>query len=393
MSALSRWWLLVLLPWVALAQPASPENDLHVAVTGQRAFAAALGPALSREGNLAFSPWSLNTALALVRAGARGGTASAFDAALHNALPAERYQAALAAFDRKVLALGEQGGVVATAANRLYVARDFALVPAYRALLTRTWKGGVEPADFAAAPARARSEINAWVAQGTGGLIPELLGPSAVTEKTRSVLVNAVSFKARWPKPFDPKRTRALPFKSPKGPRKVPTLTADALEAKLLDSPEVTALELPYQGEGASLWVLMPKAQSLEDFDASLSASKLESLQQRAEWRQVKLSLPKFKVRSRLALGPALAKLGVPFSGDFTGMTAEPFVLGEVLQECVLEVDETGTVAAAASAVMGITGMPEAPVPAVIDRPFLFFVIEKSGGVLFRGRVVDPSAP
>jgi serpin B len=158
-------------------------------------------------------------------------------------------------------------------------------------------------------------------------------------------------------------------------------------------------VELLYDGRELSMVLLLPEAGHFEEFEASLSADRVDSIIRDLENKRIALTLPKFKFESEFSLADTLAALGMPiaFTGaaDFSGMTGTPELqIGAVLHKAFVSVDEAGTEAAAATAVeMELTSVPEAPIEVTVDHPFIFLIRDlETGTVLFVGRVVNPTA-
>jgi len=145
--------------------------------------------------------------------------------------------------------------------------------------------------------------------------------------------------------------------------------------------------------------ILVPDEGQFGPFEDALDADRLEAIVQDLRYVQVALSMPKFKIESSLSLADALAAMGMPaaFSNDadFSGMTGNrDLAVSDVVHKAFVSVDESGTEAAAATAViMKLTAMPAEPLTVTIDRPFIFAIRDmQTGSLLFVGRVVDPSA-
>jgi serpin B len=159
------------------------------------------------------------------------------------------------------------------------------------------------------------------------------------------------------------------------------------------------AVELPYDGHELSMVVLLPNAGEFDSFEDTLDAGRVDAIVGDLSYRQVALALPRFEVESGFTLADALAALGMPeaFSNraDFSGMTGDrDLFISEVVHKAFVSVDEAGTEAAAATAVvMEKMALPEEPVEVIVDRPFIFLIRDvQTGAILFVGRVVDPSA-
>ncbi|MGB2583430.1 MAG: serpin family protein, partial [Dehalococcoidia bacterium] len=158
------------------------------------------------------------------------------------------------------------------------------------------------------------------------------------------------------------------------------------------------AVELLYDGSELSMVILLPEIGLFRDFEESINADVLEKIINDLQYRQVALSMPKFEFESDYSLVNYLSEMGMPiaFSGaaDFSGMTGNrDLFIGEIIHKAFVSVDEAGTEAAAATAVvMKLTATPEEPVEVKIDSPFVFMIRDiETGSILFIGRVMNPS--
>lgn len=381
---------------------ATVSTDLVRATSGFAvAFHAAIAPGA---GNLAASPASLAIALAMTWAGARGQTADEVRAVL--GLVGDR-DAILDDLGGLARVVGDPAsGVTLRMANRLFGARGLPLDPGFVATMRDTFAADLEPLDLADAAA-ARRHINTWVAARTEGRIAELLPDGAITPLTRLLLVNALYFLGRWAEPFAFEATRDAPFTiAPGQTRQVPTMHA-MRTLRLARGAGGRVLELPYAGGGAAMWIALPdRVDGLADLEASLDATTFGRWRAGFAAERVAVALPRFTVDPPRAIdaGQALTALGMPtaFDGDradFTGMSdpadpADRLYLADVFHQATVIVDERGTEAAAASAArMAVRGASPRAEPFVVDRPFLFAIVDRASGlVLFLGRVVDPTA-
>jgi serpin B len=361
----------------------------------------------ARPGNLAVSPASLATALAMTWGGARGETADQMKRVLRFADPPDvvmRTSGELAASLQD-----PKRPVVLRIANRLFGERSYRFEPAYLEATRAAFGAGLEPVDFRTAPQRARALINGWVEAQTEKRIRELLPPDGVTGETRLVLVNALYFLGDWQAPFAKESTAPRPFHLTRSARKdVPTMHRTE-RLRFAHGNGLKALELPYKGGALSMLLLLPDAvDGLAALEASLTAAELEAVVRSLRPTQVAVALPKFVVDppASLALGDVLRDMGMPLAfdprgADFTGIASPPdpgqgLVIGGVFHKAFVKVDEKGTEAAAATAVSMMTRAlaPRTP-PAEFkaDHPFLFFIRDDGSGlILFMGRVSDPSA-
>ena len=356
------------------------------------------------DGNFFYSPHSISIALAMTYAGAKGQTRDEMAAALHFAQPDAELHAAFNTLDQKLATRG-QGAQGAdgepfrlTIANAAWAQRDYAFLPTYLDVLAESYGAGVNLLDFVADPEGGRKTINDWVDVKTEGRIPDLLPEGVVNSLTRLVLTNAVYFNASWDEPFEEEDTVDGAFTLLDGTSiTVPLMSQDASH-RYAEGSGYRAVEMDYDGDEVSMLVIVPDAGTFDAFEAELSSAKLDSIVGALEHKEVSLTFPKFEFRTKLSLSQVLTDMGMPtaFTGsaDFSGMNGTGGLqIQDVIHEAFVKVNEAGTEAAAATAVVG--GLTSAPEYVELDvtRPF-FFVIrdEETGAALFIGRVVDPSA-
>lgn len=358
------------------------------------------------EKNSVYSPLSASVALSMAMAGARGETANEMQSLLSSGLESDTYHAGINRLSRELAsrevdtkdAAGTPRKIALNLADALYVDASLSLKSAFLDLLAREYDSGVHREDFVHAFEPARMRINAWVADQTHDKIQDLLPPSAITELTRLVLVNALYFYGSWLTPFQPEATSDGTFRTLAGTTvMVPTMHA-RLSLRYTTSADFAAIELPYVGGHLQMTVILPSEGQFEQVRSGASASWLETTVQSMSPKTVQLALPKFKMTvGSFGLTDSLKAMGMKQafsdSADFTGIsTDEPLMITGVVQKAFVSVDENGTEAAAATAVVvGATSVPTEIVELNIDRPFLFFIHDDSGVVLFEGHVVDPS--
>jgi len=346
--------------------------------------------------NTVFSPASIAAALQMALCGARGTTAAQIAAALHLAGP-EAAVDGLRLLAGELSAAGDGADVTLRAPNTMWVQAGVPLSPGFTGQLRDTAAVTVRPADFADAPRDARAQINQLIAEQTAGKITDLLGPDAVSSATRLLLANAVYLKAPWAFPFPGNATTDAPFYPGDAPLTVRMMRRTA-DLAYLRADGYQAVLLPYQASRLAMAVVLP--------DGPLSAlaprltGGLGPLLDGAARQSVALALPKFRQRASFGLIPVLRQLGVEdaFSdaADFSGITpAERLFISAVVHQAYIDVDEHGTEAAAATAVvmrpMAMRRGP-GPIQLVVDRPFLFAIIDTGTGLpLFLGHVVRPA--
>ena len=346
-------------------------------------------------GNLVFSPASIALALTMTAAGARGQTLEQILATLHvddadgihratNAVTAE--------LERR-----NEGSVELSVSNSLWAQNGLSFEPTFLDLLATEYGAGVNLVDYRTDPEAARAAINAWVADETSDRIPQLLAEGVITADARLTLVNAIYMKAPWLRQFSEDATSEITFTNVDGD--ATTVAAMSMSRSFLyaSGEGWQSVELDYEGEQMAMALLVPDAGKLGEYE---QGAALAGLTEAAAYRSVRLTLPKFDIESSLSLDDVLQALGMTTAftrdADFSGITTqETLNVGAVIHQANISVDEFGTEAAAATAVViETTSAPgDEPVELVIDRPFLFSVFDRETGVvLFAGRVGDPAA-
>jgi serpin B len=253
--------------------------------------------------------------------------------------------------------------------------------------------------DFVHGYEPARIAINDWVEKQTKDKIQDLLPQGSVTDMTRLVLVNALYFYGSWLTPFPHSGTYDSAFKALTGTSvQVPTMhSLLVLSYRAADKFEVA--ELPYEGNQLRMTIVLPAEGQFEAVRSQVSAAWLDQAVTGLQPTMLQVSLPKFKMTvGSFSLTKGLMAAGINRlfndDADLTGIaTGIQLSVSDVLQKAFIAVDEDGTEAAAATAVaVGTTSVQaDPPKPFVVDRPFLFYIRDANGAVLFSGHVVDPS--
>jgi serine protease inhibitor len=393
-----------MIPLLVVAIGAGPEGvAVKDVVQGNNRFAVDLfGKTKGRPGNLFFSPYSISTALAMTYAGAGGETARQMAATLRFPVDGEALHASFAKLDAGIDGGNETRPYQLSTANALWGQQGLAYRPDFLKLTESDYRAGLHPVDFASDPEAARRLINAWVEERTHDKIKDLIPSFAIRKDTDLVLTNAIYFKGAWASPFQKMATKDEEFTTDQGKVLVPTMHQQA-QFGYLDGAEedFQALDLPYAGGSLSMVVLLPrKADGLAAFEASLTASKLEGWLAKLSRQKVEVALPRFKLECGLDLAGTLKSLGMTLAfgreADFSGMTTDRRLsISAVIHKAFADVNEEGTEAAAATAVVMVTrAMMPSPKPPLVfkaDHPFLFLIRDvPSGSILFLGRVANP---
>jgi len=391
--------LAAVLPLTAAEEPAA---DTRAVVSGDTTFAFDLYAQLrSKDGNLFFSPYSISAALAMTSAGARGQTLDEMTKTLHFP-PQDRLHPAFKALTDGINGdPGVKRGYQLSTANALWGQKDFGFRAEFVKLTRDDYGAGLREVNFGD-EAAARRTINAWVEKETHDKIKDLIKPGMLTVDTRLVLTNAIYFKGDWASQFKKDRTRDEPFFLADGKQAKTPLMHQTGTFRYTETPTAQVLELPYVGKELSMIVLLPKkADGLADLEKELNADTVNGALGRLRvTERIEVTLPKFKTTAELSLNTELQALGMkrafaPNAADFSGMAGSPgdLWIGFVVHKAFVDVNEEGTEAAAATGVGVVTtsARPHNPVFRA-DHPFVFLIRDnKSGSVLFLGRLADPT--
>jgi serpin B len=393
---------------------AKASNELGVDLYRQLAIA---------DENLCMSPYSIESALAMTFAGADGETRTEMARVLHfgdsTDVPASfsTLQHSLEQLSAKTSELVKEskkfGGpsepITLNIANRLFAQKGYHFREAYLSLVKQNFGGAFEPLDFVADPAAATQRINKWVADQTRDRIRDLIPADALNKLTRLVLANALYLKAPWADAFSDKTTQPEPFfVRGGGPVDVPMMRKRSEHFGYARRQGFTVVSVPYVGDDLKFVVLLPDdVNGLRTLEAKLTADVLAECA-KLEERDVDLHLPKFKLQPpTIALAETFQALGMKTAFDIPQASAnfdkiaprkpnDYLYISNIFHKTFIDVDEKGTEAAAATAVvmMMATGLAQPkppPIEVKVDRPFVHAIQHVPSGVcLFLGRVTDP---
>jgi serpin B len=384
--------------------PASGAGSRAAADSTNRLATALLQSLGSGGGNLVFSPYSIQAALAMAYQGAAGTTATEIGRVL-DAPGAAALAASNAALARELAAsIAPPPGARASdaaqlnVANGLWVQSGLALAAPFSGALASDFGAAPQALDFKTASDAARNQINGWVADRTAQRIKNLMPAGSITGQTRLVLANALFLKAHWASPFVKSMTARRPFFPSTGGRaRVPFMTRPESQFAFAHRPDYQAVELPYLGSRLSMLLVMPSG-PLARFERRLTAGRVAGIDSSLQSGPLDLALPRFHLTVHTELNSALAQLGMPTAftdlADFSAISKQiALKIQKVEHGADLRVDEAGTVAAAATGISFMpTSAPAGPVTQlVLDHPFLALIRDQaSGAILFVARVADP---
>ena len=382
-------------------------NDSRVAEQAKslNQFASSMYKLLVEENkNLFFSPYSITAALGMADAGAAGETDEQIRSALQVTLSGDDFHAALNGLDRSLAAHSEEAeNLELNIVNSIWQQNDLLIKDSYLDLLARNYGAGVNLLDFRKNPESCRIIINNWVSEQTKSRINDLLPPGSISTLTDLVLTNAIYFMADWLFSFDTEKTDNQGFHLLDGETVlVPTmkLKSENGKVKLLyaEAENVRVLELPYKGRRIAMDFILPDSGMFSDFESNFSAEDITGLLDKLNPTVLPpIRIPKFQFTTEpMSLTNAFKSLGMtaPFSNaDFSGISDKyNLVISDIIHKAFIKVDEKGTEAAAATAIILGRDTTASSYPIfVADRPFIYLIRDtQTKAILFMGRVMDP---
>ncbi len=385
--------------------PDVTETELTELVSGNSDFAFDLYQEVRQKAeNLFYSPHSISLALAMTYAGARNNTESQMADTLHFSLTQEQLHPAFNALDLELASRGQGAegqdgeGFRLNIVNAIWGQTGYSFLPGFLDILAENYDAGLRLLDFQNAPEDSRVCINNWVSDQTEDRIKDLIPKEAITWETVLVLTNAIYFNAAWLYPFDEELTQDGPFHLLGGSQITVPMMSQTEYFRYASGDGYQAVEMPYDGEELSMVVFLPEADRFDDFETSLDAGQVEAIIDNLSPTYLHLTMPKFEYKFSLGLKDMLKAMGMndafnPVVADFSGMDGtRDLCVGDVLHKAFVSVNEAGTEAAAATAVIMIgTGMPPTPTELTLDHPFIFLIRDiETGAILFVGRVLNP---
>lgn len=393
-------------------QPITPPDDVEVTpedrniiIEANNKFAFDLySKYKTEEGNIFISPYSISTALMMTYEGAKGQTAKEMQEVIYIPENAELRRNAVSQIYNE-LNKGDKPYKLSTA-NALWAQEKFQFRKDYFNLVENYYGGSATNLDFVGNTEGSRLIINGWVEEQTNDKIKDLIPSGALTTDTRLVLTNAIYFKGEWVKQFNENDTKEQSFQITSSKNvQVPMMQRTDEESvfNYAENNDVQLLELPYSGEDLSMVIILPK-DDLENLEKSFTLNQLTKWKESLTEQRVNIYIPKFKFETKYFMKETLSEMGMPTafsdSADFTGMEDEPnedLKIDKVIHQAFVEVNEEGTEAAAATAVImgritsSVGSEPRIPTFRA-DHPFIFIIQQKdTGNILFLGRVNNPT--
>ncbi|MDO9537902.1 MAG: serpin family protein [Thermoplasmata archaeon] len=350
--------------------------------------------------NVFFSPYSITTALGMAYEGARGQTAEEMGYVLNFPADNETRWNMMKSYQEYFNAVSDSYNL--STANSYWLREGQNLNELYRNAIESYYLAHGEELDFAGDPAGSAKTINDWVEQQTNGKIKELISTDNIDSFTYLILTNAIYFKSDWKYQFNPDLTFLETFHLEDG-GEVQTglmhMKNWSIEFNYSSNDDDQLLQLPYKGGELSMYILLPEENSISSLESRLDYEYLNTLKANMTSQNLNIYMPRFKFEQTYELKKMLSDMGMAgaFSNhaDFSGMTdSVSLKISSVIHQSFVAVNENGTEAAAATAViMNPTSAPIQPILFKANHPFIFFILhEETGQILFMGKVGNPNA-
>lgn len=351
---------------------------------------------IDEKGNIFFSPFSLSAAMGMTYAGARGVSQDQIAKVFHFAPNSEKFHKQQGNMLKRLNS--QTDSVQLNIVNTLWAEKTYPFKGSYSTLMKKAYSAKVRPMDFINKPEESRLTINRDIYRTTNEKIKDLLPLGSLNNLTRLVLTNAIYFKGEWKIKFQKERTSEANFHiTPQDVIKCKMMGVKS-EFNYYEGSKFQAIELPYAGGNFSMVIILPAAnQPLDELSNSLSNNSLDDILKGLTNEEITVSIPKFKLSNGYQLKQLLSEMGMPQpftdDADFAGMTpSNNLKISDVYHKAFIEVNEQGTEAAAATAVVVTMKSFVLEKFFTANRPFLFLIKEKSTGtILFMGRIVDPT--
>jgi len=391
-----------------VTSPDVNEAELATLVDGNSAFALDLYHAvLEKEDvdNFFYSPYSISLALAMTYAGARGETAHQMADTLHFVLPDDKLHPAFNKLDMELASRGEGAAgkdgeeFRLNIVNAIWGQKDYPFLTKFLDILAENYGAGLRILDFYSDPEGSRQIINQWVSRETEERIKDLLAKGDIVQDTVLVLTNAIYFNGAWMHPFEENLTQEGAFNLLDSGTVMVPMMRQTESFGYTEGENYQAVELLYDGGELSMVILLPREEEFESFEAELDAQQVAKIVNDLSRTSVVLTMPKFNYESKVYLKEILSEMGMPVAfttrADFSGIAGPQrnLWIDNVIHQSFVDIDEAGTEAAAATAVVMVeSAAPGEPVEVMIDRPFIFLIRDiPTDSIIFIGRVLNPA--
>lgn len=383
--------------FIAADDSTSTAEGISQVVDANNQFAIELYQRLSKnpkqsDDNVFFSPYSLSTAMAMLYNAAKGETKSQIQKTFHYPPSATLNPNSAALYNQFNK---PNSNYELSTVNDLWMRQDLSPNQTYLDTVRRYFGGQVTNLDFKNSAEPSRQTINKTIAKHTKQMIPELLVKGSIEADTAAVLTNAVYFKSEWATPLS-LRGGTQPFYNADGTTTDMNFMYSIKHFDYMEDEQVQVVALPYKGNDLSMLIILPKSEeaaTMQKLIANLSSAQISKWTEQLENKEIFLVMPKFKLEESYKMESLLTEMGMPIAfdsrADFSLFNEKlPLTVDSIIHKAVVEVDEKGTVAAAATSVVPVVVSASYNVELIADHPFMFMIKDnKTDAILFLGLV------
>ena len=353
--------------------------------------------------NIFLSPYSIYQAAAMVYAGARQNTYRQIGQVLGTAAEQDTFLYNLSRLTKTLITENTKDSVQLSLASSAWIQENYPVLKSFSQTQERYFGSDLKRVDFIQPVKRelARNEINKWAMEQTEGKIQDLIGNNMLNDLTRLVLVNAIYFKGLWRYPFDAKSSRKGDFYLRSGDTSRVTYMYNEDKYSYYEQSGFRVVELPYLNSSLSMLLLLPDRTGMMDsVKNELSSEVIDNIYNGLKLMNIRLKMPRFKITGELNAKTVLEKMGMTEAftdkADFSGISGrDDLKIDRFFQKAYIRVNETGSEAAAATAVIMKlkSALNTETIDFRADRPFLFFIADRTTHtLLFIGQVEDPGS-
>lgn len=347
-------------------------------------------------GNIFFSPISLSSAMSMTFAGSSDETKNQISKVFHFESNDKKYHQKQGKVIRRYSSNADS--IKISLVNTLWAEKTYPFKKDYNKLIKKCYSATIHQVDFVGKAEESRIQINNDISKLTFDKIKDLLPSGSINSLTRLVLTNAIYFKGNWKVKFDKKKTFDGNFYITHQNKINCKMMGVKSRFNYYEGPKVQAIELPYKGGNFSMVIILPSSGvTLADYTKDFTHKTFEDILKGMSSDEISVSIPKFKISTGYQLKPLLSEMGMPLAftdyATFSNMTSRnDLKISDVFHKAYIEVNEEGTEAAAATAVVIAVKSIGNEKYFVANRPFIFLIRDRvTGTILFIGRVVDPS--
>lgn len=346
--------------------------------------------------NFIFSPASITSAMGMTYAGSKGNTLAEISKVFH-------FNPSLDEFHKDFRFLTQFNTIKTSnlefhSANSIWIDKSLRIKDEYMDINKKFYSGSAFLEDFVNKPDIARNHINKWVEKQTNNKITNLLKPSSIASSTRLVLVNAIYFKGPWDKAFNEKNNTKEDFQIERRTFEEKTFMNTQVNSWYYQDKYAEIIDIPYSDKRYSLMIILPKKyRRMKCVEKKLCYNYYINYTKQKQKKKINLSIPKFEIESDFDLNETLIKMGIKdafnSTADFSGISeSEKLYISKVLHKAKISIDEKGTEAAAATAVvMRKTSILAETVDFKANRPFIYILRNnQTNSIYFMGKVVNP---